>query len=87
VTYVDWELRRFWFEFVSTDPRLRLGVGATGVDEADCIGMIQSRLLEGEPMPTPSRVLPDVDVSTLDAGHVLPNMGLVVDRGIWYPDR
>ena len=29
----------------------------------------------------------DVDVSQLDQGHVIPNMGIVVDRGIWFPKR
>jgi hypothetical protein len=29
--------------------------------------------------------VPDVDIRTLDAKHVLPNAGPVVVRGVWYP--
>jgi hypothetical protein len=41
--------------------------------------------LRGEPLPTISRIVPDMDVSTLDQNHVIPNMGVVVWRGIWFP--
>jgi hypothetical protein len=27
----------------------------------------------------------DVDIRTLDQAHVMPNMGLVVRPGVWYP--
>jgi hypothetical protein len=27
----------------------------------------------------------DVDVASLDAKHVLPNIGPVVVRGVWFP--
>ncbi|MCW2926654.1 MAG: hypothetical protein JWM86_622, partial [Thermoleophilia bacterium] len=30
-------------------------------------------------------VTEDVDVRDLDQGHVIPNMGVVVWRGVWYP--
>jgi hypothetical protein len=30
-------------------------------------------------------VVEDVDVSQLDAGHVLPNMGDPTLRGVWFP--
>lgn len=30
-------------------------------------------------------VVPDVDVRTLDEGHVIPNMGPPAIRGVWYP--
>jgi hypothetical protein len=30
-------------------------------------------------------VVPDVDIRTLDQAHVIPNMGPVVFRGVWFP--
>jgi hypothetical protein len=30
-------------------------------------------------------VVTDVDVRLLDKGVVIPNMGVVIDRGVWWP--
>jgi hypothetical protein len=65
--------------------RLRNGVGVTGYDEADCLGLIQANVMGRDELPPIRRVVPDVDVSTLDEGHVLGNLGVPVWRGIWYP--
>lgn len=35
--------------------------------------------------PAVTDVIVDVDVSTLDKSHVLPNMGSTVVRGVWFP--
>jgi len=32
-------------------------------------------------------IVPDVDIRTLDQNHVVPNMGVVTSRGVWYPRR
>jgi hypothetical protein len=71
-------LRRFWFE---TSHGLGVGVTAPSEEEA-------RRLAEGvlaRSGATVTRVVPDVDVSTLDPAHVLPNIGPPVVRGVWYP--
>jgi hypothetical protein len=31
-------------------------------------------------------VTEDVDIQTLDQGHVLPNMGVPSERGVWFPN-
>jgi hypothetical protein len=31
------------------------------------------------------RVVTDVDISTLDQGHVIPNMNMPLARGVWFP--
>jgi len=38
-------------------------------------------------MPEIKKVIENVDVSTLDAGHVLPNMSPPNIRGVWFPLR
>jgi hypothetical protein len=85
-------IRRYWFEFEidrgdwqSPWSRLRAGCGVTGYDEEDCRAMIQERVLGGGELPPTRRAVADVDVSTLDPKHVLPNMGSVLARGIWFP--
>jgi hypothetical protein len=36
-------------------------------------------------MPAVVQVVENVDVSTLDQKHVLPNIGDVTVRGVWFP--
>lgn len=83
------KLRRYWFEFdvkLSDCPYpLGLGCGVTGFDEEDCRRLIQEMLASNEELPPMRRIIADMDVSTLDPNHVLPNMGIVTKRGIWFP--
>ena len=43
------------------------------------------RLLPMRVPEAPSRVVEDVDLTTLDAGHVRPNMHPASERGVWFP--
>ena len=83
-------LRRFWFEFDlgPTDRSwpltvLRLGCGCTGYDQEDCLRLISECVMGGEPVPPIKKVVPDVDIRTLDANHVRRGVGVVAWRGIW----
>lgn len=81
-------MRRFWIEFPvddSTPLALVRGVGVTAENEDEALALVRRDVLRGEPLPLPSRIVPDVDVSTLDEHHVLPNVGVVIWRGIWFP--
>ena len=62
------------------------GIGVTAPSEAE------ARVLAEEAaawfLPSGAHLtgmVADIDVSTLDAGHVLPNIGPSVVRGVWYP--
>ena len=85
----DRPLRRFWIEFEPC-PTFGVGFGVTAIDVDDALGLIEhwreelsSRDIE--PLPPPTRVVEDVDVSTLDPGHVLNQMNPPIWRGVWYP--
>jgi hypothetical protein len=80
-------LRRYWFEFqrTGTSENLSLGYGVTAHDYNDALRLLEQRVFEGRPLPQIVRCTEDVDVSTLDSRHVLPNIGLVIARGVWYP--
>jgi hypothetical protein len=58
-----------------------LGVGVTGYDEADCLGLIEE-LLDGEPVPPVVSRLRNVDVESLD---LRSPAGVPAWRGVWYP--
>jgi hypothetical protein len=51
----------------------------------DAMYVLHERLFGDDPTPAIARVTEDVDVSTLDEGHVLPNIGIPTMRGVWFP--
>jgi hypothetical protein len=73
-------LRRFWFRTAEG-----LGIGATAYSEDEARDLAREaadRLARNfEVIET----ILDVDVRTLDQGHVLPNMGPPNLRGVWFP--
>ena len=81
------ELRRFWFEFDGASSqlaRLTPWCGVTAFDLKDAEALIESRIFR-DGLPKVTRVVEDVDVSTLDTDHVRRNMAPPNVRGIWYP--
>jgi len=81
-------LKRFWFQFERSEllpPGVRMGCGVTAFDIQDATVIIQERVFGVLHMPRPLRITEDIDVSSLDSGHVLPNMGNPVARGVWFP--
>ena len=82
------KLHRYWLRF--DDPRretfgLGLGCGVTAFDLDDAVMLLERQVFRG---PLPFRIsesTEDVDVRTLDQGHVLPNMLPPDRRGVWYP--
>ncbi len=80
-------LTRYWFRFEESGRPwlLGLGCGVTAYDEVDA-----RRLLEDEVYPVWGRgvitdVTVNIDVQTLDQGHVIPNMAPPNLRGLWFP--
>lgn len=79
-------LRRYWITFES-DPNNPLGCGVTAYSIEDALRLLQHEYLDemGYPLKPVKNVTEDVDVRTLDQGHVVPNVGLVSERGVWFP--
>jgi len=69
-------LRRFWFR-----RPIGGGYGVTAFTIEDAEGLVARA---GLPRDW-SEVVADVDLSGLDPGHVLPNIGGVTFRGVWFP--
>jgi hypothetical protein len=83
-------LTRYWFEFDwGESPPIRperLGCGVTAFDREDALRLLARTAFASEEIPPISRVIEDIDVRTLDEGHVLPNMGPASERGVWFPN-
>ena len=62
-----------------------IGCGVTAWNYDDALNLVRERVFEGKVLPPIKTCVEDVDVSTLDEGHVLPNMRPPSVRGIWFP--
>lgn len=80
-------LRRFWFNFENVPPfsPLCLGCGVTAYDRPDALQLLASTVFAKYPEMKVATVIEDVDVRSLDAAHVRPNMGVPAVRGVWFP--
>ncbi len=82
-------LTRYWFEFDFDDDvccsGTSIGCGVTAHNYNDALFLLSQKVFKSGPLPKIKKVIENVDVSTLDAGHVLPNMFAPNFRGIWYP--
>ena len=80
-------LRRFWFTFepFQTPTALNLGCGVTAGDYTDAVELLRKRVFRDSELPSIRKVIEDIDISTLDSRHVLPNMNPPNARGVWFP--
>ncbi len=83
-------LHRYWFEFdlsgASSAPiGVRRGCGVTAFSREDALQLLARLVFAAHGIPPIAREIDNVDISTLDPDHVIPNMGLVVQRGVWFP--
>jgi hypothetical protein len=79
-------LTRYWVTF-SKSPApspLNIGCGVTAFGFEDALQLMKERF-GPDSLKLVVRYVEDIDVSTLDPGHVLPNMGVASNRGIWFP--
>jgi hypothetical protein len=63
-----------------------LGCGVTAFGREDALGLIAEAVFAAKAMPPIKNVIEDVDITTLDEGHVIPNMGAPSERGVWFPN-
>jgi hypothetical protein len=81
---------RYWFEFdfesyVPVPFGTKMGCGVTAFSYEDALSIINDKIFNKNPIAPIKRIVENIDVSTLDAGHILPNIGLSNVRGIWFP--
>ena len=82
-------LTRYWIRFDRpvAEPAALLapGFGVTAYTLDDALRLLRIRVFGDRPVPPIRDVIEDVDVASLDPGHVLPNMLPPNWRGIWFP--
>jgi hypothetical protein len=84
-------LTRYWIEFdwgnQAPMAGTNVGCGVTAFDREDALGLIEKAVFANKAMPPIKNVIADVDIATLDEGHVIPNMGALSERGVWFPNH
>lgn len=77
---------RYWFTFKGFDrpTPLNLGCGVTAESEHAATELIRASVFEGAVFEV-QRIIANVSIAELDQGHVVPNMGNPLVRGIWFP--
>lgn len=83
-------MKRYWFEFdfenTSTIPYGTLmGCGVTAWDYNDAIYLLSEKVFKAQIIPKIKHYKENVDISTLDINHVIPNMISPINRGVWFP--
>ena len=73
-------LRRYWFPIPG-----HLGIGVTADTRAEAIELATNAAARLTWQVDPETVVEDIDVRDLDQNHVIPNMGVVTWRGVWFP--
>ena len=74
-------LKRYWFK---TKKHFGIGVTAYSLDDAKSLAEEAAHYF-GESYEL-LEIIENVDVQTLDQGHIIPNMGAPNFRGVWYPN-
>jgi hypothetical protein len=80
-------LYRFWFRF-HNPPQfspLGLGCGITAFNRADANMILRDEVFKEYGELIIDTVVEKVDIRTLDQLHVVPNMGQILIRGVWWP--
>lgn len=83
-------MRRFWIKFdlsidEDTPPGLLMGCGVTAEDISEAKFLIKKKVFNNKELPSIVDIIENVNISSLDAGHVISNMGNIFIKGIWFP--
>jgi hypothetical protein len=80
-------LQRYWFKFekINKPTPLNLGCGVTACDQDDAICLMRAYIFSECGVPTIVETVEGVQASDLEKSHVLPNIGNMDVRGIWFP--
>ena len=85
-------LKRYWFEFDISGENLSQfgylpmhGCGITAYDYNDALNIMRHFILRSDDLPKFTRIVENIDVSTLEDKHIIPNLGVPIWRGVWFP--
>ena len=72
----------FWIEL---DSYLKQ-VGVTAYSLEDAKRLLKEKAFPREELPRIIKITENIQFKDLDQNHVVPNMGPITERGVWYPN-
>jgi hypothetical protein len=81
------DLRQFWFRFepMPRPTAINLGCGVTAFSREDALALLQERVFGANGAPPLVEIIDDITRAALDPKHVIPNLGKLEERGVWFP--
>jgi len=83
-------LTAYWFEFDNWGLGLGSQVGVTAYSLNDAKNLVRKQYFEGlfkeREIPQIKKVTENIQFKDLDQNHVVPNMGPISERGVWFPN-
>ena len=80
--YMNKLLTAYWIEF---GPLLASQFGVTAYSFNDAISILKQKVFRKEEIPPVKTFTENIKFRDLDQNHVVPNIGAISERGIWYP--
>jgi len=77
-------LTSYWITFPE-DRSAPLGIGVTAYSVEDAFRLLEERGYDYHRRMSRAEIRENIKIADLDQFHVVPNMGPIVVRGIWYP--
>jgi len=82
---MDKLLHTYWIVFKNPPVGMRLGCGVTAYNYDDAVLLLNKTLFDKAQLPQIEQVTEDIKVTDLEQNHVIPNMGVINLRGVWFP--
>ncbi len=81
---IEPELKTFWITFPK-DSNLPFGLGVTAISEADAFELAEKQGITWHKDASEIHIQKNVKISDLDQSNIVPNIGPLQFRGVWYP--
>jgi hypothetical protein len=85
-------LKRYWFIIDREDPFGSRNVGVSANSKTDAFTLILESFTNFNTLERianlddSTEIIEDIDIRKLDQNHVIPNMGVISWRGVWWPN-
>lgn len=84
-------MKIFWFEFHEHNEKklplgTRRGCGVTAHDKEDAIKLLKYFIFKDWEVLPINSIKENISLEELEQNHVAPNIGNIMERGLWYPN-